>query len=65
MFDKTDSKLSDFINQAQPEDLTAIAALVFGRVASLEPHEQERFTQELGRDPQAKRVLDQMQSQTQ
>jgi hypothetical protein len=65
VFDTTDSKLSSFINEAQADDLTAIASLVFSRVASLETNEQERFVEQLQRDPQAKHVLERMQSYSQ
>lgn len=65
MFDKTDTKLSNFINQASPEDLSAIASQVFNRVGSLDQRQQDQFAQEIQRDPQAKRVLEQMQQQTQ
>jgi hypothetical protein len=62
VFDKTDTKLSSFINVAAPEDLLAIASLLFSRVGTLDQREQERFIQELQRDPQAKRVLENIQT---
>lgn len=62
VFDKTDTKLSSFINQAPPEDLSGIASLLFTRVGSLEPQQQERFIQDVQRDPQAKRVFEKMQA---
>ena len=62
VFDKTDTKLSSFINEATPEDLSAIASLVFSRVGTLEQGQQERFVQEIQRDPQAKRVFEKMQA---
>jgi hypothetical protein len=62
VFDKTDTKLSSFISEASPEDLSGIATLVFGRVGTLEQRQQERFIQEVQRDPQAKRIFEQMQS---
>ena len=61
MFDKTDTKLSSFITQASPEDLSAIASQVFGRVGSLDQREQDQFIQGLKSDPQANRLLEQMQ----
>jgi hypothetical protein len=64
MFDKTDTKLSEFINQASPEDLSAIASQVFNRVGSLDQRQQEQFAREIQRDPQAKRALEQMQQQS-
>jgi hypothetical protein len=61
-FDKTDTKLSSFINEATPGDLSAIASLVFRRVETLDQGQQERFIQEVQRDPQAKRVFEKMQT---
>ena len=62
VFDKTDTKLSSFIDQAQPEDLSAIASQVFSRVGSLDQRQQEQFIQEVQRDPQARRLFEQMQT---
>jgi hypothetical protein len=62
VFDKTDTKFSSFINEAPPEDLSAIASLLFSRVGTLEPRQQERFVQEIQGDPQAKRVFEKMQA---
>lgn len=64
VFDKTDTKLSSFISEAAPEDLSAIASLVFSRVGTLDQRQQERFIQEVQRDPQAKRVFEKLQSFT-
>ena len=61
-FDKTDTKLSSFISQASPDDLTGIASQLFRRVATLDQTEQDRFIQEVGRDPQAKRLFEKMQT---
>jgi len=47
-----------------PEDLVAIAPLLFSRIGALEQKHQERFIQEVQRDPQAKRVFEKMQSFT-
>ena len=60
MFDKT--TLSSFINQAQPEDLSAIASQLFTRVGSLDQRQQEQFIEQVQRDPQAKRVFEKMQT---
>jgi len=65
VFDKTDTKLSNFINEAPPEDLSAIASLLFSRVGALESRQQERFIQEIQRDPQAKQVFEKMQTYSQ
>jgi hypothetical protein len=62
VFDKTDTKLSSFINEASAEDLSGIASQVFSRVSTLDQRQQERFIQEIQRDPQAKRVFEQLQS---
>ena len=62
VFDKTDTKLSSFINEASPEDLSGIASQVFSRVSTLDQRQQERFIQEIQRDPQAKRIFEQLQS---
>ena len=60
MFDKT--TLSSFINQAQPEDLSAIASQLFTRVGSLDQRQQEQFIEQVQRDPEAKRVFEKMQT---
>ena len=60
MFDKT--TLSSFINQAQPEDLSAIASQLFSRVGSLDERQQDQFIEQIQRDPQAKRVFEKMQT---
>ena len=60
MFDKT--TLSSFIDQAQPQDLSAIASQLFSRVGSLEQRQQDQFIEQLQRDPQAKRVFEKMQT---
>ena len=60
VFGKTDTKLSSFINEASPDDLSGIASLLFTRVGALEPQQQDRFIQEVKRDPKAKRVFDKM-----
>ena len=60
MFDKT--TLSSFINQAQPEDLSAIASQLFNRVGSLDQRQQDQFLEQVQRDPQAKRVLEKIQT---
>jgi hypothetical protein len=62
VFDKTDTKFSTFINEAPREDLSTIASLLFRRIGTLEPSDQDRFIQEVQRDPQAKRVFEKMQS---
>ena len=61
VFDKTNTKLSSFINDAPPEDLSTIASLVFSRVGTLDQSRQQRFIEEIQRDPQAKRIFEKMQ----
>jgi hypothetical protein len=56
------SQFRTWINDAPPEDLLTIAPLFFGRIGTLEPRDQDRFIEEVRRDPQAKRVFDKMQS---
>ena len=65
VFDRTDTKLSSFINEASAEDLSGIASQVFSRVGTLDQRQQERFIQEVQRDPQAKRIFEQLQSYSQ
>ena len=56
------SQFRSWINTAQPEDLLTIAPLLFSRIGTLDQRHQERFIQEVQRDPQAKRIFEQMQS---
>jgi hypothetical protein len=58
------SQFRTWIKDAPPNDLVAIAPLLFSRIGTLEQSHQERFIQEVQRDPQAKRVLEKMQSFT-
>ncbi len=51
-----------WIKDARPDDLVTIAPLLFSRIGTLEQSHQERFIQEVQRDPQAKRVFEKMQS---
>ena len=62
VFDRTDTKLSSFINEAGVEDLSTIASQLFTRVAALDEREQDQFIQQIQRDPEAKRVFERMQS---
>jgi hypothetical protein len=59
---KSDTQLSGFINQASADDLTTIATQLFKRVGTLDSREQDRFVQEVGRDPEAKRLFEKMQA---
>ncbi len=58
------SEFRTLINGASPEDLVTIAPVLFSRIGTLEQSQQQRFIQEVQRDPQAKRVLEKMQSYT-
>ena len=60
MFDKT--TLSHFIQQAKADDLSAVASQLFSRVGSLDQREQDQFIEQVQRDPQAKRLLDKIQT---
>ncbi len=54
-----------WIKDAPPEDVVTIAPLLFSRIGTLEQSQQERFIQEVQRDPQAKRVFEKMKSYSQ
>jgi hypothetical protein len=58
------SQFRNWIKGAPPEDLVAIAPLLFSRIGTLEKNHQDRFIQEVQRDPQAKRIFEKMQSFT-
>lgn len=58
------SQFRTWIKDAAPEDLVTIAPLLFSRIGTLEQSHQERFIQEVQRDPKAKRVFEKMQSFT-
>ncbi len=47
VFDKTDTKLSSFINEAGVEDLSTIASQLFTRVGSLDQREQDQFVEQV------------------
>jgi hypothetical protein len=49
-----------WLNDAPPEDVEKIAPALFSRIGTLDQRHQERVIQEVQRDPQAKRVLDKM-----
>ena len=62
VLDTNTSQFRTWIKDAQPEDLVTIAPLLFSRIGTLEPRQQEKFIQEVQKDPQAKRVFEKMQS---
>ena len=59
------SQFRTWIKDAPPDDVLAIAPLLFSRIGTLEQSHQERFIKEVQRDPQAKRVFEKMQSYNQ
>ena len=54
------NEFRSWINDAQAEDLEKINPALFSRIGSLDQRQQERVIQDVQRDPQAKRVLDKM-----
>jgi hypothetical protein len=62
VFDKTDTKLSSFIKEASPQDLSLLASQIFTRVGTLEQRQQDQFIQEIRRDPQATRIFEKLQT---
>ena len=58
------SQFRTWINDASPEDLVAVGPLLFGRIGTLDQRHQDRFIQEVKKDPQAKQVFEKMQSFT-
>lgn len=57
----TTNQFRTWIKDAKPDDLVAIAPVLFSRIGTLGESEQKRFIQEVQRDPQAKRVFEKMQ----
>ncbi len=57
-------QIRTWIKDAPPEELVTIAPLLFSRIGTFDQRQQERFIQEVRRDPQAKRVFEKMQSFT-
>lgn len=60
--DTNTSQFRSWIKDAPPEDLVTIAPLLFSRIGNLDQRHQDRFIQEVQRDPQAKRVFEKIQS---
>ena len=56
------NQFRSWLNDAPPEDLVTIAPLLFSRIGTLDQRHQERFIQEVQRDPQARRVFEKMQT---
>jgi len=54
------SQFRSWIKDAPPEDIVTIAPALFSRVGTLDKNHQERFIQEVQRDPQAKSVFEKM-----
>jgi len=55
-------QIRTWIKDAPPEELVTIAPLLFSRIGTLDQRQQDRFIQEVQRDPQAKRVFEKMQT---
>jgi hypothetical protein len=51
-----------WIKDAPPEELVSVAPLLFSRIGTLDQAQQDRFIDEVHRDPQAKRIFDRMKS---
>lgn len=56
------SQFRSFIQNAQPDDLVSLAPALFSRIGSLDQPHQDRFIQEVQRDPQAKKVFEKIQT---
>jgi hypothetical protein len=56
------SQFRTWLNEAPPEDLVTVAPLLFSRIGTLDQIHQDRFIQEIQRDPQAKRVFEKMKA---
>lgn len=56
------SQFRSWIDTAQPEDLLTIAPVLLSRIGTLDQRHRERFLEEVQRDPQTKRMFEQMQS---
>ncbi len=58
------SQFRTFINEATPEDLIAIAPVLFSRIGTLDQTQQDQFIQQVKSEPQAKRVFEKLQTAT-
>jgi hypothetical protein len=56
------SQFRNFINDASPEDLVAIAPLVFSRIGTLDPSHQQSLIQKIQSDPQSKAFFNKLQT---
>lgn len=56
------SEFRTFINDATPEDVVAIAPLLFSRIGTLDQSHQQRLIQQIQSDPQAKTVFNKLQT---
>lgn len=54
------SQFRSLLNEATPDDLVTIAPVLLSRIATLDQSKQNQFFQQVQNDPQAKRVLEQM-----
>lgn len=54
------SQFRTLLNEATPEDLVTIAPVLLSRIGTLDQSKQSQFFQQVQNDPQAKRVLEKM-----
>ena len=51
------SQFKSWLNSASPDDLVTIAPTLFSRIGTLDQPHQQRFVQEIERNPQAMSVF--------
>ena len=56
------NQFRSWLKDAPPDELVTVAPLLFSRIGTLEPRDQDRLIQEVQRDPQARRIFEKMQS---
>jgi hypothetical protein len=59
------SQFRSLLNEATPDDLVAIAPLLFNRIGTLDQSKQDQLIQQIKSDPQAKTVFEKMKTFTQ
>ena len=59
------SQFRSLLNEATPDDLVAIAPLLFNRIGTLDQSKQDKLIQQIKSDPQAKTVFEKMKTFTQ
>jgi hypothetical protein len=58
------SQFRSLLNEATPDDLVAIAPLLFNRIGTLDQSKQDQLIQQIKSDPQAKTVFEKMKTFT-